>query len=460
MSRGFRLDLNKCTGCEACGLACTIENQLPPGRSWRRVETFNPRRHPSAPRFHLSLACNHCAEPPCLDACPALAYRKEAATGAVLLDREKCIGCGYCIWACPFDAPSHDFADGVVSKCTLCHPRLARGADPACVELCPTGALAFGELGEATGSIWPPGFPDDDVGPAIRFFPLRKGRQAPDCSAAVPGSLSLAAERSALPRPSATISLGEEWPLLLFTVAAPLLVGWFIAAVFGTLPIQPAVYLAAALGATGVSSLHLGRKLRAWRAMLNLRRSPLSREIAAWALFLVLAGIGLTVAGEGAGRWAALSGFVALFSIDRVYDLVRDRGRLPLHSADTILSGLLFTGVLLPHAGIMFAVLSIKLVLYALRERPRDPLRVRAGSLPAVLRIGLGMVLPTLIWILGGFAWQGWMVACIAVGEAIDRTEFYIEIETTTPARRMALDLYRLHLGGENGARSGTLGEY
>ena len=98
---GFRFDPNLCTGCAACRLACTIENDLPFGRSWRRIETFNPTRAPSLPLYHLSLACNHCDTPACMHACPALAYRRDEETGAVLLDSSKCIGCKYCAWACP-----------------------------------------------------------------------------------------------------------------------------------------------------------------------------------------------------------------------------------------------------------------------------------------------------------------------------------------------------------------------
>ena len=146
MPNSFVFDPNRCTGCGACQLACSIENQLGPAKSWRRIETFNPRNHPQAPVFHLSLACNHCNEPACMYACPALAYSRDGRTGAVILDENKCIGCKYCSWACPFDAPRFDAARGVMSKCTFCNHRLADGLAPACASLCPTGALILSNL--------------------------------------------------------------------------------------------------------------------------------------------------------------------------------------------------------------------------------------------------------------------------------------------------------------------------
>jgi len=148
MRHAFVFDANRCTGCQACQLACTIENGLQPDRSWRAISTFNERRHPGIALFHLSLACNHCADPACMTACPALAYSVDSSTGAVLLDADACIGCGYCAWACPYDAPRFDHDVGVMTKCTFCNHRLAEGLAPACAALCPTGALSVSPLSE------------------------------------------------------------------------------------------------------------------------------------------------------------------------------------------------------------------------------------------------------------------------------------------------------------------------
>ncbi|MCK5379202.1 MAG: 4Fe-4S ferredoxin, partial [Acidobacteria bacterium] len=83
---GFTLDLNRCTGCRACELACSTENDLGFGRSWRRIETFNAERDPRAPHHHLSIACNHCENAPCVAACPARAIVRDGSTGVVTLN--------------------------------------------------------------------------------------------------------------------------------------------------------------------------------------------------------------------------------------------------------------------------------------------------------------------------------------------------------------------------------------
>jgi len=137
---GFKLDLARCVGCGACVLACRIENELPTGVSWRRVLQVNRPRIRGGPTYHLSVACHHCENPPCVRACPSGAMNR-TPDGLVILETDRCIGCRYCEMACPFGAPSFDTAAGVMTKCHLCHHRLAIGESPACVTACPTGAL-------------------------------------------------------------------------------------------------------------------------------------------------------------------------------------------------------------------------------------------------------------------------------------------------------------------------------
>ena len=177
MPSAFVFDPNRCTGCQACELACSIENDLGTDRSWREVVTFNDSALGGVPRFHLSLACNHCAEPACMYSCPALAYERDTASGAVLLDPRRCIGCRYCSWACPYGAPTFEEERGVMGKCTFCSHRLDQGLKPACATLCPTGALDFQDLPTSELAAAVPGFPQTDRVPARRIEPVhRRGR--------------------------------------------------------------------------------------------------------------------------------------------------------------------------------------------------------------------------------------------------------------------------------------------
>ncbi len=168
---GMLIDTTKCaSGCRECVDACNGENGIPPGSGptaiqWiRKVELIDRRtgRQVSAP-----VMCQHCAEPPCVDVCPTGASFKRA-DGIVLVDRHTCIGCRYCMMACPYKARSfvHEpvtgqKADvprgkGCVESCTLCVHRVDREQQPACVEACTAaghGAILFGDLNDPQSGI-------------------------------------------------------------------------------------------------------------------------------------------------------------------------------------------------------------------------------------------------------------------------------------------------------------------
>ena len=432
-ARGFVFDLDRCTGCHACVVACSNENELPWGESWRQVVTFNAEHRPALPTLHLSLACNHCAEAPCMRHCPALAIRRDAVSAAVLIEPDRCIGCGYCGWACPYDAPRYDHAARVMTKCTWCNHRLTAGREPACVELCPTTALRFGALeGEASA----PGFPDTPAQPAIRFQSSGGEPQAPECTWQPPAE-DLAGSSPAT-RGERAISLRSEWPLWLFTTIVAGLVGANWATLLGVRPLHVAAFLVAAVVAAVGSTLHLGQKLRAWRALLNLRGSWLSREIAAFGTFVALEALHLSAGWAWLGAAAAIAGLFVVFSIDRVYDVVRPRGQLRLHSGDTVLiaAGLatLLTGNVMAFA----LVAGIKLVLYVDRKR-----RVRSAASPRALVASvrlLGLALPLLLLAAWPSTAAVWATLVFAVGEGIDRLEFYGELEVVSPHRQARLD--------------------
>ncbi len=170
----FRFDPGRCIGCETCVLACRMAHLPAQTVPWRQVHTFNGLGLPGLPVLHLSLACQHCRRPACLEHCPAGAYRQDPATGAVIHQPERCMGCRYCTWACPYDAPRFDPDRGEVAKCGFCLDRQDQGLEPACAARCPMGALGFEPRDDQPMGDPPPGFPPSGLGPAIRFVPGRR----------------------------------------------------------------------------------------------------------------------------------------------------------------------------------------------------------------------------------------------------------------------------------------------
>jgi DMSO reductase iron-sulfur subunit len=432
-SSGFLFDLDRCTGCHACVLACSTENELSWGESWRQIVTFNAEHQPALPTFHLSLACNHCAEAPCMRHCPALAIRRDGSTGAVLIEEDLCIGCKYCSWACPYDAPRFDAGAQVMNKCTWCNHRLGAGREPACVELCPTTALRVGPL---VGNLLVPGFPDTPAQPAIRFLASGDGPRAPECTWQAPEEPAAALEHA--PRDARAISLRSEWPLWIFTSLAAALVGWTWATSVGARTPGLALFVALTLAAAAAATLHLGRKLRAWRAVLNLRSSWLSREIAGFGAFVALGALYQWSERPWLGLAAGVAGLLTLFSIDRVYDIVRPRGSLRLHSADTVLVAAALAALLARSVAVFALVAGIRLVLY-LQRKSRAGNSTRTPALCTPIRLA-ALALPLLLWIALPGAWLAWAILALAVGESIDRAEFYEELEVVSPRRQARFD--------------------
>ena len=432
VTEGFLFDVGRCTGCRACELACSTENELGWGKSWRQVVPFNDERRPGIPTFHLSLACNHCDEAPCMSQCPSLAISRESSTGAVLIDADRCIGCRYCSWVCPYDALRFDDRLSVMTKCTSCNHRRKDGLAPACVDACPTAALGFGAL---EGEEDAPGFPETPAAPRIRFQPLKEGTRPAESTWSLGEDVVASFVRSS-PDSGEGITLRSELPLWLFTTAAAALVGWVLAAAAGQVEVNALLFAPLAAMTLAVSTFHLGRPLRAWRAVLNLRGSRLSREIAAFGGFLGATALTfLWVDPPAALGWVASgAGLLALFSIDRVYDPVRTSESVPIHSADVLLTGPPFAAALL-EAPEAFGVLgAIKLVLYVRRKalEGRNPGSAGRGLLVPV-RVGFGLILPPVLWWLWPEAWAGWGLLFFGVGELVDRGEFYEGLEISTP---------------------------
>ena len=429
----FTLDLDRCTGCSACAIACRTENLVDEAVDWRRIHTFNEQNLPDAAVFHYSLACNHCLEPACLYGCPANAYSKDPKTGAVLLEADSCMGCQYCTWVCPYGAPQLNPAAGIVEKCTFCSHRLERKSEPACVEACPVDALGFVERGLPDG-VSPPGFPDVGLQPAIRLKPRRRLNRAPEMTASpVPTPIE--------PEVGARTMQGKlrsEWPLLVFTLLVTGLVAFVTAQLIqATEPHWPAI-LTVGIVAMMVSTLHLGKPTRAWRAVLNIRTSWVSREVAFYSLFLGVV-VCLGVSGSRSTFWSVAAvglGFAALLSMDMVYSIPGLRVPTMPHSAMTTLTALFLVGLLVGNPWVALPAATLKVVLYL----SRPVLQGTGWRALSILRLGLGFLLPALVW-MAGIDSMPLLLAGPLLAETIDRVQFYEELEFLTPRRQIRRDL-------------------
>ena len=142
---GFRYNSTSCLCCHACQVACQEYHGLAQGEYLRRVELREVVRNGEKIAVAYSGACNHCRDPFCVKACPTGAmYQTEE--GLVLHDDGKCIGCGACVWNCPYGAVSFSTRRGVSQKCDGCIDRQRQGLQPVCVEACPTNSLCWGDL--------------------------------------------------------------------------------------------------------------------------------------------------------------------------------------------------------------------------------------------------------------------------------------------------------------------------
>ncbi len=154
---GFYFDSSRCTGCKTCEMACKDYKDLSQTIAFRNVYDYegghctvdaNGIAQNTAYAYHLSLACNHCDQPKCLTSCPQGAIEKNAKTGIVAINKDKCTGIGACVEACPYKVPILDKEIKKGVKCDACSDRVAEGKKPICVESCPLRALDFGDIEE------------------------------------------------------------------------------------------------------------------------------------------------------------------------------------------------------------------------------------------------------------------------------------------------------------------------
>jgi formate dehydrogenase iron-sulfur subunit len=282
----FEVDLDRCSGCKACVAACHALNGLDDGEAWRDVGLLVGGTASLPVLQHVTTACHHCLEPACLSACPVEAYEKDPVTGIVKHLDDQCIGCQYCTLACPYDAPKFHPGKGIVRKCDMCGDRLRAGEAPACVQACPHEAIrirvvnredvhARAEAGEFLPAVFDPSYTQ----PTTLYRSLR------------PGELRPADEYRLKPEHA-------HVPLVVMLVLTQLSVGGFLIELIARLAgraegVGTLAHLWICLGlgfvGLGASLLHLGRPLYAYRAVLGVRHSWLSREVVTLGLFAKLA---------------------------------------------------------------------------------------------------------------------------------------------------------------------------
>ena len=451
----FEVDLDRCSGCKACVVACHAMNGLDEYEVWREVGLIVGGTAALPVFQHVTSACHHCLDPACLNACPVDAYEKDPVTGIVRHLDDQCFGCQYCTLACPYDVPKYHPGKGIVRKCDMCAGRLAEGEAPACVQACPHEAIRIRvvdkaevvAVAEANGFL--PSAPSAEYTlPTTRYLsrrPLQGAVRAADHHRVTPEHAHL--------------------PLALMLVMTQVAVGGFFADLAGrslgwSVPL-PLTFAALGLAVVGIhaSLLHLGRPLYAYRALIGLRHSWLSREIAAFGLFAGAASAhaaavllrpalaGWTAAG------ASAAGALAVLCSVMVYHVVRRPfwragfGATKF-AATAVVGGLALafaaTGGLRPLGVALAASAAAKLafeamVLLHLRDPKLTPLRktavllTRALAGPSALRLTLGVLggvlMPLTVGLLGlgaGAAWAS--VAVWLAGEFVERSLFFAAV--------------------------------
>jgi formate dehydrogenase iron-sulfur subunit len=284
----FEVDLDACTGCKACVSACHTLNGLDDDEVWRTVGLLHGGTSDAPALQTVTTACHHCLEPACLIGCPTLAYEKDPVTGIVKHLDDQCFGCQYCTLMCPYDAPKYSKSRGIVRKCDMCSDRLAHDEAPACVQACPNEAIAIRVVDRAAAI---------EASDARTFLPGAPGPE--DTLPTTVYKTKKSMPTNMRPADFYRTSPGHSHPalvvMLTFTQLSVgafglgLLVERLSGRAAGSWMAQTAFALALAFVALGASVFHLGRPWLAWRAVLGLRRSWLSREAVMFGAFVGLA---------------------------------------------------------------------------------------------------------------------------------------------------------------------------
>jgi Fe-S-cluster-containing dehydrogenase component/DMSO reductase anchor subunit len=289
----FHFDATACVGCHCCEVACNELQNNSAEVKWRRVGEMEGGVFPNVSQLFNSMSCNHCIDPECLRGCPTNSYVKFENNGIVWHDDDSCIGCQYCTWNCPYEVPVMNYDRGIVTKCDMCHEKLAVSETPACVQACPAGAI---EIEVVHKEEW------------IKYGMEKEGiaPHLPDVNITKPTTRYTLPENMPEYKPADERLLKPahaELPLVFMTVLTQLSVGAFLALFLGqilfslgfnlpepTLAMAIVTFIPSAIGLP-LSALHLGRPIMAMTAMKNWRTSWLSREAIALGAYTGLASV-------------------------------------------------------------------------------------------------------------------------------------------------------------------------
>jgi hypothetical protein len=244
--------------------------------------------------------------------------------------------------------------------------------------------------------------------------------------------------------PESKISLKAEAPLAIFSCIAIALVAWFLASLRGEPSVVPDLFAVLGLAGIGLSTMHLGKKKRAWRAILNWRSSWLSREVIAYSLFIGTGWLSKALFPEfDLIAWvAAIVGVFLLITIDNVYAAMARDWYAPLDGQASLLSAAFLVSVLTGNG--MLAIVTGLLRLYGVIDRRRAQKNAGFGKMQAgwlrIFRVFVGLIVPAFLWLTDGGVSTTALVFVI-LGEFADRLDFYDSLDITTPRRSMAMAL-------------------
>ncbi len=299
----FEVDLDACSGCKACVVACHNLNGLESDETWRKVGWLTSHSVGLPIVQHVTTACHHCIDPGCLSGCPVKAYEKDPLTGIVRHLDDQCFGCKYCTMMCPYEVPQYSATLGIVRKCDMCSQRISSGEAPACVQACPNEAIRITlvqsmkvrELGASTTTTLLPTAPPSHITlPTTSYLSKRN-----------PLTENIVSNEAVIDHPHE-----GHWPLVAMLVLTQASVGmWCVLTLLlwsSTRALNDFFWtatIASTIGVVGVhlALAHLGRPWLAFRAFLGWRTSWLSREAIAFGIYMAVAS--LTTFGFLAQSW-------------------------------------------------------------------------------------------------------------------------------------------------------------